>query len=844
MCFDSVKQAVKYCFISQSGKQQGNIFLALFAAVGLLGLLGATAVTFVKGPLSSSVNVSRLSMAETQLMVVAQMITLDSVADPDEGDCDQDGYVEPTEWKVAASASNAPINGGIIPDKISVTKTDPWGTAFGYCSWNAGAQNTVDSIAACNEDGVASEQRLIGSPTPVYPAIAIVSAGPDRVFDAECNNFIDGNADTVPDNDMVSKPDGSDDVILTYTYREAASSGGELWALKSDDATKATIGRNLNVAGGVIMGTQDGIASCGPSDINSLRYNTMTNKIQACDGLGGWDDVSGEGGIEVLSLLEDVGTSTCDYIDLDSDGISDDAGKIRYNTSINAVEVCYSSEWRSLDIKGTYAELALSPSTGTLDVTGPCSGGLCPYKFSSSGQTFTLTNTGSVPTGVLSTNKDNYIAGVDSDSFKVQSSGSTCEDGIILAPGQSCVLDVVGYRKDNGTYSGTLTVTDPNSGSVATASLSGTASGFINVSAWLQVSVGDGHTCGIKDDGSAWCWGSAGSGRLGNNETSGSYLNPVAVEDGGATWSKISAGVSHSCGIQNDGTAWCWGDNSYSRLGISSPYNQPVPVRVNDGGVTWLDISAGDRSSCGIQADGSGWCWGADNYSQIGDGATSTGHAEPYPLDDGGATWSSISVGEKYACGVQTNGSGWCWGTESYGSLGNGGTESDVLASPTALDDGGATWSEIVAVKANNTCGIKDDDSAWCWGYDNFGELGNGAAITGTQISPTEVEGGDSWATIGSGNYHGCGIKTDGSGWCWGRSTSLGSLGNGTSSGSQHSPSPLDDGGATWIQSSSWSRHSCAIKTDGTAWCWGYGLNGQLGDGDTENRLSPVQVID
>ncbi len=843
VCFQRVKQAINNYFKSGSLRQQGNIFLALFAAVGLLGLLGATAVTFVKGPLSSSVNVSRLSMSETQLMVVAQMITLDSVADADEGDCDQDGYVEPTEWKVPANALNAPINGGNIPDKISATKTDPWGTVIGYCSWNAGTQNTTGAVGACNEDGVASEQRLNGSPTPVYPSIAVVSAGPDKIFDTTCNHFIDGDADTVPDNEMVSKTSGSDDIILTYTYREAAATGGELWALESDDSTTATIGRNLNVTGGVIMGTQDGIASCGASDINSLRYNTMTNKIQACDGLGGWDDISGGGGITASSLLEDTGTSTCGLVDDDADGVPDDAGKIRYNTSINAVEICYPNEWRRLDVGGSSSavQLVLSPASGSaLDVTGPCSSD-CPVEYGSV-EIFTLTNIGGAATGLLSTSKGDYFTGTDADSFTLADASTTCDDGVFLAPGESCQLGVQAVRQENGPYSANLLVTDAGSGETATATLSGTSSGF--PSTWIQISAADKHNCAVYSDDTGWCWGVNDYGEFGNGTTTDSD-SPVEIS-GSASWSMLSTSSNHTCGIKTDGSLWCWGYASAGKLGngdtSSVVYNTPQPIA---SGEEWSMVSASVNHTCGIKTDdGSLWCWGAGSRGQLGDGLGTTFQSTPVEVD-GSDSWSVVSTGDQYTCGIKTDGTGWCWGLDDDQQLGNGvGDTWQMTPSPIA---GGGFWKQTqgaITAGRDQTCGIKIDGSGYCWGDDTYGQLGNGAT-TGVQHSPQPISGGGTWETISAGRFFSCGVKTGGNGYCWGREV-VGELGNGAITGDQDSPSALDDGGSSWNFIAAGGGHSCGTKIEGTAWCWGRDSEGQLGNGSvtTATQESPVEVSD
>jgi alpha-tubulin suppressor-like RCC1 family protein len=182
------------------------------------------------------------------------------------------------------------------------------------------------------------------------------------------------------------------------------------------------------------------------------------------------------------------------------------------------------------------------------------------------------------------------------------------------------------------------------------------------------------HACGVATDGKAWCWGSNAHGELGDNSTT-NRLVPVLVA-GNLTFSSISAGVLHTCGIAAN-QAYCWGDNSYGQLGSSSP-SEVTPALVS-GGHALSSVSASLTHTCGVTTAGVAYCWGQNDVGQLGDGSN-TQSSGPVPVS-GGHTFSSVSAGDRYTCGLTVQQVAYCWGGAQVDPLDPGPTGTGALGS-------------------------------------------------------------------------------------------------------------------------------------------------------------------
>jgi alpha-tubulin suppressor-like RCC1 family protein len=345
-------------------------------------------------------------------------------------------------------------------------------------------------------------------------------------------------------------------------------------------------------------------------------------------------------------------------------------------------------------------------------------------------------------------------------------------------------------------------------------------------------------------DGNLWSWGRGNYGQLGNGVTTGNISTPVTTLSGGTDWKQVSSGGSHTAAIKTDGTLWTWGRGSTGLLGNAQTTNRSTPVTTFAGGTNWKQVSAGYSHTVAIKTDGTLWSWGQGGFGNLGNAAI-VNSSTPVTTFAGGTNWKQVGVGRFHTTAIKTDGTLWTWGIGTDGRLGNGVTTGSI-STPVTTFAGGNNWKQVGGGNAFTTA-IKTDGTLWTWGYNGNLQLGNNAA--GSVSTPvTTFAGGTNWKQVSgsdAGNFTAA-IKTDGTLWTWGR-VSDGQLGNAvTTAGSSAVSTPVTTfaGGNNWKQVSAGGFHTAAIKTDGTLWTWGAGLNGKLGNGVTTGNVStPVTTF-
>lgn len=288
---------LKSFFVRRYKSQRGSAFVILFGGVAMLGSLGYGMSQFIRGPLATTVTISRVATAETQMQMAMRMAVVQAALDI--GDCDEDGFIVPIAPRDPDSAQH-PIGGGSLPVALGMPLSDPWGTPYGYCAWKHGPGDG----AGCDPVNLAGLREGAGDPAlvPLLPVISVISAGPSRQFSTSCADF----NPLQPDDALVVKGSDSDDVILTSNYTEASSMGGGLWRLKEGDPDTATIAKAVEIEGAFRMGLagdgagQVSATACSePTHAGRMRYDEFMRQIEVCaydDGLYFWTPISGQGG--------------------------------------------------------------------------------------------------------------------------------------------------------------------------------------------------------------------------------------------------------------------------------------------------------------------------------------------------------------------------------------------------------------------------------------------------------------------------------------------------------------------------------------------------------------------
>ena len=409
---------------------------------------------------------------------------------------------------------------------------------------------------------------------------------------------------------------------------------------------------------------------------------------------------------------------------------------------------------------------------------------------------------------------------------------------------------------------GFATALAPGSVTIVATSEGRTGSASVTVPLVLtSVAVGVFHSCGLTANGFAYCWGFNQQGQLGDGTRGVDRFRPVRVA-GGLTFKSLTAGFGHTCGVTTGDLAYCWGENLYGQLGsgannatctphgYSTPCNtNPVPVV---GGLAFARLDAGGAHTCGILTNGLAYCWGRNNYGQLGDGSLAS-RSFPAPVF-GGFQFSGISAGGAFnggyhTCGILTSGQTFCWGNNGSGQLGIG-TTSQSQPTPTVVSGGHAFRS--ITTAHEHSCALTLTGTAYCWGANLVGQLGNGTRASSSL--PTLVAGGHSFATLGADGWvHTCGATQSGAAFCWGdnKESQLGSLSatdlcqlpNETISCSLR-PVPVT-GAFSFVSAFAGGWHSCGLTSSGSVYCWGENRTGQLGNASTAiNSVVPVKIIE
>jgi alpha-tubulin suppressor-like RCC1 family protein len=321
-------------------------------------------------------------------------------------------------------------------------------------------------------------------------------------------------------------------------------------------------------------------------------------------------------------------------------------------------------------------------------------------------------------------------------------------------------------------------------------------------------------------------------------ELSGTSPATAAPEVGTANWRVVSTGSGHTCGIRTTGRLYCWGSDLNGRLGsVVTDGSAWTPVEVDGEHTDWRSVSVGSDHTCGIRG-GHLYCWGFNDEGQVGVGDLIWEATTPTEITAPAAGWTSVSAGTKTTCGI-SGGHLYCWGLDDHGQLGNGAAGQSYV--PVEVAGQRADWT-AVSVGVFHACGRRSSGRLFCWGDDFAGQLGNGN-LAGIRAAPSAVAGNRTdWVSVTVGAFHTCARRRPGRIFCWG-ADNFGQQGNGNPGGVRVAPSQIAGARTDWVSVSSASTGACARRRSGRLYCWGEDVEGKLGNGPpAANRNVPTEV--
>jgi prepilin-type N-terminal cleavage/methylation domain-containing protein len=305
------------------------------------------------------------------------------------------------------------------------------------------------------------------------------------------------------------------------------------------------------------------------------------------------------------------------------------------------------------------------------------------------------------------------------------------------------------------------------------------------------ITAGSTQSCAIASNNLAYCWGSNNSGQLGNNSTTDSLV-PVAVNTAGVlsgkTIKSIATGSSTTCAIASDNNAYCWGDNTWGQLGNNSTVNSSIPVAVYTAGVlngkTIKSILTDGSETCVIASDNQAYCWGLNSYGRLGNNSTVNSSIPVAVYTAGvlsGKTITAISTGGSQACVIASDGQPYCWGFNFNGQLGNNSTTQSLV--PVAVYTSGVLSGKTItsiSTAGSQVCVVASDNQADCWGFNTMGQLGNNSTTDShapVAVYNSGVLSGKTLTSVTVGYSHTCVLSSNNQGYCWGYNY-YGQLGN------------------------------------------------------------------
>jgi alpha-tubulin suppressor-like RCC1 family protein len=362
---------------------------------------------------------------------------------------------------------------------------------------------------------------------------------------------------------------------------------------------------------------------------------------------------------------------------------------------------------------------------------------------------------------------------------------------------------------------------------------------------WTWIMAGERHSCGVRVDGSVWCWGRNHGGQLGGDQGVSSAVPRRVVGVPPAV--RLAAGSAHGCALTVGRVVWCWGSNLRGQLGVGFGTAGSLPPTPVSGLTDVVSLAAGVSYTCAVTEAGQALCWGDNSQGQLGSDATINAWL-PTPvttLTDA----VTITIGGDddcpFTCATTVDQVGLCWGCSTRGGLGRGVPMTPPWDSQPAAVQAWSPQCEALAVIVggrSHACGLTVDGELCCWGSNDTGQMGLAlpeALQPTARVLEYPLGTAAAWETVGLGGDHVCAVLRGGPLLCWGANY-FGQLGADDALVYDTPQAVAGFGEVLGVDGG--VEHTCVLRADGTVWCFGQNFFGQLGDGTTIDRASPGPV--
>ena len=299
-----------------------------------------------------------------------------------------------------------------------------------------------------------------------------------------------------------------------------------------------------------------------------------------------------------------------------------------------------------------------------------------------------------------------------------------------------------------------------------------------STSQWKDIAAGKYHSLALKSDGTLWAWGRGDFGQLGLGAGKTGTQNTPQQVGTSSNWKALAGGDFYSLALNNAGTLYAWGNNTSGQLGDGSRARSNAPKAITG---TWKAVAAGGTHTLAINSAGALHAWGWNVYGQLGNSDDANGSVtdrtkdKSAPVPIGSGTWKAVAAGENHSLALRSDGTLYAWGRNNNGQIAFDPASGALQNTPRQV--GTSTGWETIAGGSSHSLALKSDGKLYAWGSNSFGQLGDGTTNTKTAVSQTGTDA--DWALVTARSSHVLALKKDGTLYAWGGNI-RGQLGDGT----------------------------------------------------------------